>query len=138
MSSTLRSPKEMVTASKLASAYGSLQRVGGDEAQVGLARACRPAACPSDRSVGTTVAPAWANGSLDVPVPAARSKISCPGRGCDGLHDELAPGPVLAEGQHVVGQVVPGGDPVEHGGDLATSLVERRAARMVLQNRSRS
>ena len=77
VSETLRSPKEMVTASKLSSAYGSWSPSPATKASQGLRR-LPTVSMPSEMSVGTTNAPAAANGSLDVPVPAARSRTRSP------------------------------------------------------------
>ena len=79
---------------------------------------------PSEKSHGTTTAPAAANGSLDVPVPAARSSTRSPGLGADGREHLAAPAPVLAHRQHVVGDVVAARDRVEHPLDVGRLLVE--------------
>ena len=77
VSATLRSPNEIVTASKLASAYGSWSASAAMKLKSGLR--CLPTSnMPNERSVGMTMEPLGRRGSLDVPVPAARSKMSCP------------------------------------------------------------
>ena len=74
-STMLRSPKEIVTASKVLSAKGS--RVPSPAVKGSCGRACLPTrSIPIEKSHGTTTAPRSANGSLDVPVPAARSSTS--------------------------------------------------------------
>ena len=76
----LRSPKEIVTASKVSSAKGS--RVPSPAVNGSCGRAFLPTrSMPSEKSHGTTVAPWSAKGWLDVPVPAARSRTRSPGRG---------------------------------------------------------
>ena len=87
--------------------------------------ACLPTwSMPSEKSHGTTVAPRSANGWLDVPVPAARSRTSSPGCGSTASMHVVAPAAVLAEGEHVVGDVVALGDRVEHAPDVGRLLVE--------------
>ena len=79
--------------------------------------ACRPRSIPSEKSHGTTCAPRSANGWLDgagagrqVEHPLARPRV-------DGVHDDGAPAAVLAERQHVVGQVVAAG----HASNIAAT-----------------
>ena len=73
----LRSPNEIVTASKVSSANGSWVPSPAVKGRCG--RACLPTcSMPSEKSQGTTIAPRSANGWLDVPVPAARSSTRSP------------------------------------------------------------
>ncbi len=79
-STTLRSPNEIVTASNESSANGS--RVASPATKSSRGRAVLPTwSIPWLKSQGTTRAPAAANGSLEVPVPAARSRTRSFGRG---------------------------------------------------------
>ena len=61
--------------------------------------------------------------------PRARGDIEDPLAGLrgHGRHDLLAPAPVLAEAEDVVGAVVLGGNVVEHCRDLARLLLQARA-----------
>ena len=119
----LRSPNEIVTASKVSSANGS--RVPSPAVNGSCGRACLPTcSMPSEKSHGTTVAPRSANGWLDVPVPAARSSTRSPGRGSTARDHVAAPPPVLAQREHVVGDVVAPGDGVEHPPYVGGLLVE--------------
>ena len=122
-STMLRSPNEMVTASKVSSPNGS--RVPSPAVNGSCGRFALPTwSMPSEKSHGTTSAPASANGWLEVPVPAARSRTRSPASGADGADHLVAPAPVLAEGQHVVGDVVALRDGVEHRPDVGRLLVE--------------
>ena len=120
----LRSPNEIVTASKVSSANGS--RVPSPAVNGRCGR------CPladlehAEREVARARPRrrASANGWLEVPVPAARSSTRSPGCGVDGADDLAAPATVLAERQHVVGDVVALGDGVEHPPDVGRLLVE--------------
>ena len=79
-STRLRSPNEIVTASKDASANGS--RVPSPAVNGSAGRLRLPtASIPCEKSQGTANAPASAIGRVDVPVPAARSSTRSPGRG---------------------------------------------------------
>ena len=79
---------------------------------------------PSEKSHGTTVAPRSANGWLEVPVPAARSSTRSPRLRVDRLDDVLAPAPVLAQGQDVVGDVVAPRHGVEHAAYVVRVLAQ--------------
>lgn len=80
VSSTLRSPNEIVTASKEPSAKGRLSASALTNGRSGWRR-LPTSIIPKLRSAGTTSAPASANGRLLVPVPAARSSTRSPGFG---------------------------------------------------------
>ena len=127
VSSTLRSPKEMVTASKLPSAYGSRRASPATKLSAGRRRL--PTAQHAERQVG-------GHDRRPGRARTARSRSRCrrrgrgPARRAGGrppATHQPAPGPVLAERQHVVGQVVARGDPVEHRRHLAPPLLERGA-----------
>lgn len=76
---TLRSPKEIVTASKVSSRNGS--RIASPAVNgIHGWRALPTWSMPSEKSQGTTYAPARAKGCEEVAVPAARSRIFCAGR----------------------------------------------------------
>ena len=62
-----------------------------------------------------------------MPVPAARSSTRSPGFASTADTHGPAPTAVLAHRQHVVGDVIPLGDVVEHAGDFMRLLVEARA-----------
>ena len=81
-------------------------RVGRGERQVGAAPVAHRAACRARSRPARRRRPASANGSLLVPVPAARSSTRSPGCGVHRLEHRPAPQPVLPEREHVVGQVV--------------------------------
>ena len=73
----LRSPNEIVTASNVPSANGSW--VPSPAVNGSAGRACLPTwSIPIEKSHGTTTAPRSANGTLEVPVPAARSSTRSP------------------------------------------------------------
>ena len=124
MSLTLRNPNEMVTASKLASAKGSRSASPADEGQ--LAWPCLPClptrSIPSEKSQGTTKAPAAANGQRRRPGAGGQVEHARAGLGVDRPGDCPAPQPGLTEREHVVGQVVARGDGVEHRRDLVRLL----------------
>ena len=75
---TLRSPKEMVLASKLLSANGRLVASPATKLMSGRRR-LPTFSMPREKSQATTSMPASAYGSLEVPVPAARSSTRWPG-----------------------------------------------------------
>ncbi|MNW61861.1 hypothetical protein D3C74_399490 [compost metagenome] len=79
VSTTLRSPNEMVTASNDSSAKGSAVASPATNGRSGRRR-LPTWSIPTEKSHGTTSTPSSANGSLDVPVPAARSRTRSPGR----------------------------------------------------------
>lgn len=85
---TLRSPKEIVTVSKVSSLNGSFvasPAVSGSQGCLFL-----PSwSMPREKSQGTTYAPVAAKGSEEVAVPAARSRIVCPGRAPTALATSL-------------------------------------------------
>lgn len=88
MSWTLRSPKEIVTASKLSSRNGS--RVASPAVKGSQELRFLPSwSMPREKSHGTTYAPVAANGSEDVAVPAARSRIFSAGRACTAFATSL-------------------------------------------------
>ncbi|MDQ0689957.1 hypothetical protein QF047_000917 [Arthrobacter sp. W4I7] len=74
---TLRRPKEMVVASKVLSANGRLVASPAMKSMSGRRR-LPTLSIPREKSHATTSMPASAYGSLDVPVPAARSRTRCP------------------------------------------------------------
>ena len=123
VSTTLRSANEIVTASKAASGNGSLS---ASPATSGTVRP-RPAPGPQhpDGEVGAhrvRARPAQLLGrhpgaGADVEHPLPRAQ---PQRRPGGP----PPAPVLPEGEHGVGQVVPLGHAVEHLGDLVRLLVQ--------------
>src|SRR5688572_19343961 len=76
---TLRRPKEMVLASKVLSANGRLVASPAMKSMSGRRR-LPTFSMPREKSQATTSMPASAYGSLDVPVPAARSSTRWPGR----------------------------------------------------------
>ena len=123
VSATLRRPKLIVTTSKLASAKGRLMASAAVKAMSGRRR-LPTRSMPSEKSAGTTSISRSAHGSLEVPVPAAMSRMRSPRLGVDGLDDGAAPQPVLPEREHVVGHVVLLGDGVEHRRDVDGLLVE--------------
>ena len=122
----LRSPKEIVTASKVPSANGSWVPSPAVNGSVG--RACLPTcSIPIEKSHGTTTAPRSANGHArgagaggQVEHPVAVLRV-------DGLAHLAAPAAVLAQGEHVVGEVVAARDRVEHPTYVGRLLVELRA-----------
>src|SRR3954447_4686153 len=131
-STMLRSPKEMVTASKVSSANG--RRVPSPAGKGRWGRCPLPTwSIPRAKSQGTTSAPASANGWLgagvgerlaggagaggEVEDPLARQRR-------DGADHLVAPTSVLAEREHVVGDVVALGDGVEHPPHVGRLLVE--------------
>ena len=119
----LRSPNEIVTASKVSSANGS--RVPSPAVNGRCGRAFLPTwSIPSEKSHGTTIAPRSANGWLEVPVPAARSSTMLARASGRRPRSPPAPAPVLAEREDVVGDVVALGDGVEHATDVGGLLVE--------------
>ena len=125
MSATLRSPNEIVTASKTASPNG---RCSASAATFGTSR-CAPArSMPSEKSAATHHAPDRASSTVDTAVPAARSSTRSPGPRVERLAGQRAPAPVEARGEHGVGQVVAPGHAVEHRGDVVGVLVELGAA----------
>ena len=75
-STTLRSPKLIVTASKVPSPNGS--RVAS-AATFGTARALPASSMPTEKSAATHHAPERASSSVDTAVPAARSSTRSPG-----------------------------------------------------------
>ena len=75
-STTLRSPKLIVTASNTPSAKGS--RVASP-ATFGTLRPAPAASMPTEKSAATHQAPEAANSSVDTAVPAARSRTLSPG-----------------------------------------------------------
>ena len=76
MSTTLRSPKLMVTASNTSSPNGNLV---ASPATLGTSR-CAPAlSMPTEKSHATHQAPDVANSTVDTAVPAARSSTASPG-----------------------------------------------------------
>ena len=77
-SCTLRNPKEIVTASKASSAKGSDKASPATKDSRGL-RSRPTESIPKEKSHATTKGPAAAIGSLEVPVPAARSRTRSPG-----------------------------------------------------------
>ena len=87
---------------------------------------------PSEKSAGTTSISWLAHGSLEVPVPAAMSRMRSPGLRVDGLDDGAAPQPVLAEREDVVGDVVLLGDGVEHRRDVDRLLVQLRTGHALI------
>ena len=119
----LRSPKEIVTASKVSSAKGS--RVPSPAVNGRCGRACLPTpSMPREKSHGTTTAPRSAKGWLEVPVPAARSSTRSPGTRVDRSDHVAPPAAVQAQGEHVVGEVVATGDGVEHAAYVGRLLVQ--------------
>ena len=119
----LRSPKEIVTASKVSSANGS--RVPSPAVNGRCGRACLPTWSMPEREVaghdhGAAVGERLARGAgarREVEHELAALRV-------DGLDDVPAPAPVLAQRQHVVGDVVALRDGVEHPTDVGGLLVE--------------
>ena len=95
----LRSPKEIVTASKVSSANGS--RVPSPAVNGRCGRACLPTcSMPREKSHGTTVAPRSANGWLERAGAGGQVEHPLPGLRVDGV-DHVAgasagPGPARA------------------------------------------
>ena len=122
-STMLRSPKEIVTASKVSSANGS--RVPSPAVNGSAGLACLPTwSMPREKSHGhddrvavreRLARRAGAGGQVEHPLAGLR---------VDRVDDVLAPAPVLAEGQDVVGDVVALGDRVEHPPYVGGLLVE--------------
>src|SRR6185312_5427134 len=79
VSTTLRSAKEIVTASKVASGNGSRSASPASSGTSG--RTARPArSMPIERSAPTAKAPERASSSVETPVPAPTSRTRSPGR----------------------------------------------------------
>ena len=123
VSCRLRSPKEIVTASKLESANGSRQPVTGHEGQVRaslLADGEHALGEVTGDDEGTPLLEgerrgAGSGGQVEHPLPLLR---------VDRRDNRAAPLPVLSQREHVVGEVVLGGDVVEHLGHIERLLVE--------------
>ena len=79
---------------------------------------------PSEKSHGTTVAPAVGERLARRAGAGGEVEDQLAGLRVDGVDDVLAPAPVLAERQHVVGDVVALGDGVEHPPYVGRLLVE--------------
>ena len=126
VSSTLRSPKEIVMASKLASAYGSRRASAATKLRL------RPALLADQQHAKGKI-------GRDNPCAAARKGLARGARPrcqvqdqlsrprLNGIHDVTAPRPVLAEREHIVGEVVARSHSIEHRRDVAAPLVERGA-----------
>ena len=117
-SATLRSPNDIVTASKASSANGRRIASAAVNGRSGRRRLAHPQHPEREVARHDVDARRRRTARLLVPVPAAMSSTRSPGR---GHAPRRRPGakPVLAEGEDVVGDVVRAGDVVEHGGDVA-------------------
>ena len=119
----LRSPNEIVTASKVSSANGSW--VPSPAVNGSAGRACLPTcSIPSEKSHGHHLRAAVgerlarrAGAGGEVEHPLARTRV-------DRRDHGAAPLPVLAEREDVVGDVVAPGDRVEHPTYVGRLLVE--------------
>ena len=85
---------------------------------------CPARSMPTEKSHGTAVAPWAPNGSLEHPVPAARSRTRSPRRGADGLDHRPSPAALDAGRHQVVGEVVALGHGVEHATYVGRLLVQ--------------
>ena len=119
----LRSPKEMVTASKVASANGSRVPSPAVKGRCGLGLLAHPehaerevAGHDERAAVGERLA-GRAGAGGEVEHPLARLRV-------DGVDHVAAPAAVLAQGEHVVGDVVATCDRVEHLAYVGRLLVE--------------
>ena len=106
--------------------------VGGDERQVGAAARRPSRSMPSEKSAGTT----WTPASAQRLARTCRCRRRCRGPARPGRASTAAIGRGAATGrrrrrsEHVVGDVVPPGDVVEHRGDVAgLSCPGRRGSR---------
>ena len=123
-STMLRSPNEIVTASKVSSANGSRVPSPAVNGRCGRGLLADPEHAEREVARARRSRRASANGWLEVPVPAARSRTRSPGCGSTASITSLAPAPVLAEREHVVGHVVALRDRVEHPAYVGRLLVE--------------
>ena len=113
----------MVLASKVLSAKGRLVASPAMKSMSGRRR-LPTLSMPREKSQATTSMPASAYGSLEVPVPAARSSTRWPDLHAHGIHHDPAPAARLPHGQDIVDDVVFGGDVVKHRGYFVRTLIQ--------------
>ena len=119
----LRSPKEIVTASKVSSANGS--RVPSPAVNGRCGRARLPTcSMPSEKSQGTTRRAAVGERLARRAGPGGQVEDPLAGLRVDRRDHVVPPAPVLPEREHVVGHVVALGHRVEHASDVGRLLVE--------------
>ena len=110
---------------------GQRQRVAGDERQLGQPSAahCQHADGEIGRHHGRA---GLGEGQARGAGAGGQIEDQIAGMGVDRRHHHPPPPPVLAQGQHVVGQVVARRDVVEHPGDVVRTLVEAGAVHGVI------
>jgi hypothetical protein len=119
----LRSPNDIVTASKEPSANGRCVASAAGEGHIGTAATTDSE--HAQREVGRDDVDTGVGQRLGARAgPGGDVEDAVAGSASERRDRRLAPEPVLSEREDVVGEVVPGSDPVEHSRDVGRVLVE--------------